>query len=508
MSIKQSKSKYSLFNAISALMMTLVNGLMGIIVTRFVIEQYGSDFNGLNSTANQIVNVLMILEGGFTMASNVALFAPLASHDHDTINGILSATRQKFRKIGIMFLAIGTAVALGYGFLANSDLPTGFISTVIVMAVVPASFNLFYASTYRVLLQSQQREYIVNIISSFTLGLGHFANIVLVLNHGPMWMVRTNTMVCALLNSLLIAFYVKKKTPYLNVKAEPRQELITGTGDVMAQKITGVIYNSAPIVFLSILPSGGTLLASVYAVYNNIFTMLKSLMHGVIDAPRLSLGQLLKEQPREKVWPVFAQYEYAAFSAIYVLLSTCCVLILPFIRLYTDGITDANYYDMTIAILMVLITSIEMLHIPSGHLINMAGEFKISKNFQIISCTALIISMTIGGFLWGVYGMLVSLLLVAVLLAIMEMGYVHHWFFQNKLGKLVKMVLPLVVASVITSVVEFPLSHRVTGYLSFVMYGALLVCINGILALGIGLVFARSEMTSLLNRVKQMLIKR
>ena len=158
------------------------------------------------------------------------------------------------------------------------------------------------------------------------------------------------------------------------MKEEPRPELIQGTGDVMIQKITGVVYKSAPIVFLSVSPTGGTVLASVYAVYNNVFQMLKNLLHAVIDAPRHSLGQLLTEREREDVWPVFSQYEYIAFLAVFVMLSTCCALILPFIRLYTAGIEDANYYDITIAVLMVVTSAIEMMHIPSGHLLNMAVE--------------------------------------------------------------------------------------------------------------------------------------
>lgn len=501
MPTQHSRSKISLLNAATAMAMTLVNGLLGIVVTRFVIESFGSDFNGLNSTANQIVNVLLILEGGFTMASNVALFAPLTKGDYTLVNGVLAATRSKFRRLGMIFLAAGLVIAIGYGLTVNSALPTGFITTVIIMTVMPAAFNLFYATTYRVLLQTQQKEYVINIITIITIGLGHLANIVMICMDGPMWMVRFNTMVFGLLNSLLIAFYVKHKASFLNLQTEPKPELIKGTNDVMIQRITGVIYNSAPIVFLSISPTGGTVLASVYAVYNNVFTMLKSLLHGVIDAPRLSFGQLLTEKKRDEVWPVFAQYEYAAFVAIFVLMSTCCTLIMPFIKLYMDGISDANYFDMAIAVLMVLIAVVEMMHIPSGHLINMAGEFKISKNFQMISCVVLVIGMSVGGSMWGVYGMLGAILLVAVLLAILEMSYVHIWFFRGKLGELIRLVLPLAVAGVVLCVLELRLNIRIEGYLSFIVYGMLFVCMNGAVAVILGLVFNRRELTALANRI-------
>ena len=94
----------------------------------------------------------------------------------------------------------------------------------------------------------------------------------------------------------------------------------------------------------------------------------------------------------------------AVFFAVFALLSTTLALILPFISIYTAGVTDANYYDPVIALLMVLVAVVEMIHIPSGHLLNMAGKFKISKNFQLIACATLVVTMLVGGNLFGVYG--------------------------------------------------------------------------------------------------------
>ena len=505
--MQQNRNRYSLFNAISAMGLTLVNGFLGIVVTHFVIARFGSDFNGLNSTANQIVNVLLIIEGGFTLASNVALFAPLTAGDYSLVNGVLAATKRKFRKIGGIFLTIGCTVAVAYAFLVNSALPVGFIITMVIMTIVPASFNLYYATTYRVLLQTQQKEYVISLIAICTVGLGHVTNLIMINLGGPMWAVRFVTMLFALLNSLIIGNYVKRKNPFLNLNVEPRRELIKGTGDVMAQKITGVIYNAAPIVFLSISPSGGTALASVYAVYNNVFIMLKSLLHGIIDAPRLGFGQMLTERKRDEVWRVYAQYEYAAFLAVFTLLSTACALILPFIKMYTANVSDINYYDPKIAILMVLIAVLEMIHIPSGHLINMAGEFRISRNFQVISCIVLLIGMSVGGMLWGVYGMLGAILCVACLLAVMEMGYVHIRFFSGKLLELMRLVVPLILSGVGLCSLELCLLLPIVSYFSFVLYGLLLIVINAGIAFTVGLIFNRSELLALIQRAKRMVLR-
>lgn len=508
MSRSENRSRYSLYNALSAVGLTLVNGLLGIVVTRFVIGSFGSDFNGLNSTANQIVNMLLILEGGFTLASNVALFDPLGRGDTDAVNGLLAATRRKFRGIGGLFLLVGLLVAAGYSLVVNSQLPREFVATVMVMTVVPAAFNLFYATTYRVLLQGQQREYVINLFTMLTIGLGHAANVVMILCGGPMWMVRFNTMLFSFANSFLIAWYVKRKNRFLDLKVPPRREAITGTGDVMVQKITGVVYNSAPIVFLSISPSGGTALASVYAVYNYVFTMVKSLLHGIIDAPRHGFGQMLTERKREDVWPTFAQYEYIAFLAVYVMLTTCCALILPFISLYTDGITDANYYDVTIAVLMVVIAMTEMVHVPSGHLISMSGNFRVGRNFQLIACGVLLATMIGGGTLWGVYGMLAGLLCTTALLALLEMGWVHVVFFKGKVGALLRLCLPLAAVGVVTAYVEMNIPLSIKGYIPFFLYGVVFVAVNGAMALLTAFVFNRPQLTGILARAKGLLKRR
>lgn len=501
------RNKITMLNAISAMLLTLVNGVLGIVVTKLVIEYFGSDFNGLNSTANQIINVLLVIEGGFTLASNVVLFTPLSKENYNLVNNILYVTRKKFHMIGIMFADMGLVVAVIYTLFINSDLNRRLIFSVIIMAVIPSAFNLFYATTYRVLIQTMQKEYIINFSNLITIGLGHISTIVMILVGGSVWMVRIITMTFALINSVLIVIYTKKKCRYLDIKDNGLNVYIPGTRDVMIQKVTGIIYSAAPIVFLSISPSGGTVLASVYAVYNNVFNMIKSVLRSIIDAPRLSIGQMLTSNDRNAVWRIFCQYEYISIVAVFLTCTTSYVLVLPFISIYTNGITDANYYDALIALLMVLITVFEIIHIPSGHLINMAGEFRISMYFQSIACVALIVTMVIGGIYWGIYGLIVSVLVVAILLAVFEIGYVHIVFFKKKIKEFIKIMLLYAVSGYLVVLFENQWTSNVDSYAMFCIYGIILLILNLLVAFAIGIVFFRDILSSCLLRCKN-LVKR
>ena len=103
-----------------------------------------------------------------------------------------------------MFLTVGAVVAIGYSALAKTALSREFVFTVIMMTVIPKAVNLYFTTTYRVLLQTQQKEYVISTITAVTIGLGHIMNIVAIMIGCEMWMVRFITMCFGVFNSVLI----------------------------------------------------------------------------------------------------------------------------------------------------------------------------------------------------------------------------------------------------------------------------------------------------------------
>ena len=106
------KSKLSMINAIFALIQMGAVSIIGLVIGRSILTYYGSDYNGVNSIVTQLVNVIMVLEGGFTLASNVALFKPFGEKNIEKINGILSATGKRFNTVSIIAIIIGTIIAI------------------------------------------------------------------------------------------------------------------------------------------------------------------------------------------------------------------------------------------------------------------------------------------------------------------------------------------------------------------------------------------------------------
>jgi hypothetical protein len=492
------KSKQSILTAISAIILTLLNGIFALVITKMVIIKYGSDFNGLNSTASQFISMLLIIEGGFTIATNVALFKPIASNNQQAINKILSATRKIFNKIGVSFFLIGTSVSIVYALIINSDLSPIISFLVFFMTIISTAFNLSYATKYRILLQSENKEYILNSIQIATLIISQVLILVTIFVNGHMLLVRLSTMLGAIINSLLIANISKKRYEYINFKEEPDFDSISGTKDIFIQKITSMIYSTIPILFIS--GTVGTIYASVYVVYNNVFRLLKSVIYAFINAPRMGFGKLIAEKEPEYVLKIFLQYEFIVNYVMFTLLSTTAVLIMPFINLYTAGITDANYYNWIIALLLIGITFFEIIHIPSGNIINMAGKFKIGRKIQSLSSVFLIIIMIIGNMKMGFYGILLSVLVTAILLAFLEIIYIHSKYFVGAMPHFLKLLVPNLVVIIPVILLEIKYLPQIHSYVEFFIAGILLVTLNAVILIIINYFINRNIMLDVMMR--------
>lgn len=499
------KSKRSIYTAISAIAFTLVNGILGLVVLRLIISRLGSDFNGLNSTATQLVSMLLIVEGGFTLASNVALFKPLVNNNYDEINAIMAATKKTFNKIGLIFLLSGLILSVGYAFLVNSGLPRSTIIAVFVMTVISTAFDLSYAAKYSTLLKSEQREYILNAIRIATFVFSQSLIIVVALNNGPVVLVRFFTMVGAIINSLVVGYICKKLYPKLNFKQPPDFAAIRGTRDVFVQKLTGMLYGTFPMIFIS-ATSGGTTLASVYAVYNSVFSILKAVLYAFTDAPRMGFGQLISQEENEYVFEVFLEYQFIVILVLLVLLCTATALMMPFIQLYLKGVHDANYQNWYIAGFFTLTVFFELIHIPSGNIINMSGNFKVGKKFQIIAAALMIVCMPIGNYFWGYYGILGTVLFTSIVLAFLEVGFIHGVYFDKKISKFFKILLPNLLLFLILGYIEFALAKRVDSVMKFIVAGCALMIVNGGLGLVLNYMINRNLTVSVVKRCKALLI--
>lgn len=424
---ENSKTKSSVTTAFVSLLYTFANGIMGLVVTQMLITKLGSDFNGINSAAIQVVNVLLIFESGYSLSTSVALFSPLSHNDRDAINSIISTAKRAFLRIGCFYFLGGFGFSLVYSLIVKSSLNTGIIFTIMIMAIIPSGLNLIFATQYTVLYQANQKEYLIYFFKLVSVVLGQILVIITCIISNNILVIRS-VMMMPYLIAILIIISTGRRDFTVN-KGKTDISLIRGTGDLLIQRIVGVIYTSMPIILISLRI--GTITASVYGIYASVTALMRSMASALILSPRMSLGALLAEDDRIKTANVFKYYEAFVLHMITIMTVIYYAVIMNFIKLYSSSFGETSYYNDGIAIMLGLIFWIECLHTPSGVVICMAGMFSAAKKIQIVAGIVLIAFMTIGLITANLYYMIFAVLIAAICLAVLEVGYVHEKMFKH-----------------------------------------------------------------------------
>ena len=487
------------------LLTTILTSVFSLIINQKILTALGSDYNGVNSTAAQIITILTLIEGGFTLAAQVALYKPIANHNLSETNRVVSFTARKMRNYGMLTLLSGVVVSVIYAGFVKSDLTYYTILWVMLLAVVGAAFNLGVVSQYRILFQVTQTEYkyaYINVASQFLL---YFA-VCFVLNvSDSIIAIRIVYLLIEMLRGVVTIALARRIFKDVDYHANVDGVQIKGTKDVFVAKITALIYNSAPVLFISTFV--GTASTSVYAVYLSVTNIISSLLSGVVNAPMHGLGQLIAEGEDENkhrhLSNVYNEYETLIAIANAFLCSVTFIMLTPFVSLYTRNVTDTNYVDIFFTVTMVLILLVQVMHIPCGTCINVAGKFKAVRNIQLTASAVLIISVTVGTLLGGLKGLLTGKLFTAIVLAIIEIVYNYKAVIRCKLIMYVRIFMTTYIPTLIICAIEYVLIIKrisIDSWIQWGLFGCVICIINGIYLLAINLMLNRKAIVRLFNR--------
>lgn len=499
------RNKSSLLNAVVSLSGMFIVMLSNLILIRLIIYNYGSDANGIMSTVTQTISMLTIVEAGMTMAINVSLYKPYVNQQNDNIERILAAANKIFYVIGLSFLIIGFIFSWFYPYFVKSDIPISIIRFIFIANIIPYAINYAFTTKYRIMFQVAQKEYIVNIINyTFTL-ISLLANYLVIVLDGSLIVLSLSTMIVSIIRCFIIYIPYKRMFGYLDTKKkEPNYNAARGSWDVITQRITAVVYSSMPVVFISTFVS--TSMASVYTVYAAVFGIIKQVTYVFINAPQQGFGQLLAQRgPKALIFP-FKSYQLLSVMVLNSLLTTASILVIPFVELYTDGVTDINYLNVSLVFLLIVITYLEIIHIPSGIVINISRKFKVSRNIQLISTAFMIVIGIIGGYFWGMVGILLGKVFCNIMLSILEIRYTYKYILRTSIMWFLKVLFVNLIISTLIYVVCSNINILIDNYYMFIFSGIIYLMIALLLVLLVNYLFFKENVIDLSHRLLKVLL--
>lgn len=395
--------KRSIYNISTGILSQLLSIALGIIIPRLFLTNYGSEMNGLMNSVVQAFVYLSLLEAGVGGASLHALYHPVAMNDKKAISSILSATNHYYKKTGI-FYAVGVVLlAFTYPLISHSSIPPYTIISIILLSGIPGVVSYIIQGKYALLLQAEGKNYIIILLSTCTNTLVSFTKIGLLIYGSNIILLQASCMSINLISVIIICVYMRRNYKWLNLNEIPNFSAISQKNAVLINQVSDLIFRNTGIILLTLFCN--LKIVSVYALYTLLFSMIRVALDHVAKGVAFVMGQTYNTNIDLFVC-YHDIYETYRMSLIFALYSIAFIFILPFMKLYTSGITDANYIDYKVAALFVITYLMSGARACEADLINYAQHFKQTQGRCIIEAIINIVVSLACIQLWGIYGVL------------------------------------------------------------------------------------------------------
>lgn len=425
------RTRQFLKNSTSTALYQIVVMLAGLITPRIMLAHYGSEINGLVSSIRQFLNYFYLVEAGLSGAAIYALYKPLAKKNVKSTNEILSATHKLYKKSGwiFLFLALGLAIIFPL-YIQTSSLSIVGVGALVLILGAYGAMDLFTLGKYRALLTADQKTYVISLASILYVVVNTIIIVVLGIREISIVLLQFVALLAIFLRSFILMGYTKKEYPLADYNEKPNFEALDRRWDALYLQILGMIQIGAPTVILTII-SRDLKIISVYAIFNMVTTGINGILGIFKSGLQASFGEVIAKGEKQTLQRSYDEFELGYYLIITVVYSVAFILIMPFVNLYTGGITDINYNQPIIGFLFVLNGLLYSLKNPQGMLIYSAGHFRETRTQVTIQGAIVVILGFILAPLWGIEGVLIASILSNLYRDIGLLFYVPKYITQN-----------------------------------------------------------------------------
>lgn len=408
MSNELSRTKKFFYSTAATALYQLVIFLSGMIIPKIMLVFYSSEVNGLVTSITQFITYFNLVEAGLSGAAVYALYKPIANKNWGAISSVVVATRKFYIQVGTIFLLLIGGFAVAYPFIVETGVlsPLGIGALVLVLGA-SSVLEFFTLAKYRVLLTADQKTYILSTASLIQVVLNTIIIYVLAYFEVDIITLRAVALLSVFVRTVILMIYVKRKYSEVDYTAEPNTKALDKRWDAMYLQVLGAIHTGALVVILTVVVKD-LLLVSVFSIYNMIIVGLHGVMSIFSTGLSASFGDVIVKKQTAILQDSYQQFELIYLSIMTAIYATAMVMIMPFIKIYTEGITDVNYIVPTVGILIVLNAFFYNLKSPQAMLVIAAGMYKETRWQTTIQGAIMVILGCVLGYFWKIEGILIA----------------------------------------------------------------------------------------------------
>lgn len=498
------RGKKLALNTITSLGLQVVSVICGFILPRLILESFGSDVNGLVNSITQFLGVITLLDLGVGAVVQSALYKPLAENDTDMISKIYVSANKFFRRLAEILLVYVVLLMIFYPMLVNKSFGHMYTALLIAAICISSFAQYYFGIVNSLLLNADQRGYIQYTAQIITLILNTIACYVVIKLGASIQIVKLTTSLIFLLRPFFLVLYVKKHYA-INRKITYTEEPIKQKWNGMAQHFASYVLSGTDNIVLTLFSTLTNV--SIYSVYNIVIIGVKNALLSMTNGFQSLIGYMLAKKETKKLNSFFGYVEWILHTGTTLIFGCTGVLLVNFIRVYTNGINDADYIQPLFAVLITIANAGHCLRLPYNILILAAGHYKQTQSNYIVAMILNIVISIATVKIWGLVGVsigtLVAMAYQTVWMARYDSKNIICWPFKNFLKQCGVDAITVIVASFAT----FKIPMLSVSYVSWFLLAIEVFAVWLVIAILINSIFYRERVLSMFRRVKGRFVK-
>lgn len=426
------RKKRLMWNTSTSLIYQLITIICGLILPRLILNEFGSDINGLVNSIKQFLTVISFLELGVGAVVQSALYKPLAENDSVKLSQIVTSANKFFRKIAVILSVYILILLIFYPKVVEYKFGYIFIDTLIIAISIGSLVQYYFGIVDMLFLKAAQRGYVQYIPQSVSIILNTFISYLLIKSGASIQIIKFVSSLIYLIRPIVLRVYIRKNYN-LNYREIYSTEPIKQKWNGMAQHIAAIVLDGTDVIVLSVFSTLANV--SIYSVYYLVVSGVKQLFMSLTNGFQSLIGELWAKKELDELTRIFGWFEWLVHTGTVFFFGCAGVLMIPFVKVYTKGISDADYVQPLFSVLLICANACHCLRLPYNIMILAGGHYKQTQSNYIISALINIVISILAVNKYGLIGVaigtLAAMLYQTILMAIYDSKNLINWPLNN-----------------------------------------------------------------------------
>ena len=232
------------------------------------------------------------------------------------------------------------------------------------------------------LIISDQKGYVIYILATVSQIVNTAVQVLLIRSGCPLYGVKLAGALVGFIQIGLILLYVRQHYD-IDRKVQYTEEPIPQKWNGAAQHIAYFVLENTDIILLTLFSTFQEI--SVYSVYFMVISGIRKIFESITYSIQPKLGELQVREDKGELRRFFASFERWIHMTTILAFGCMALFLVPFVQVYTEGVTDADYTRPLFALLLTLAYGFQSIRDPYNKLILASGHFRQTQKNYIIA---------------------------------------------------------------------------------------------------------------------------